>query len=135
MNLKQKVQVEKLKNEGYSFKEISEKLNVSVGTVKSYFARKDLHPEDKKDVCPCCGKVLVQLPGRKTKKFCSDKCRMKWWRDNSDVSKTTISKVCPICNLTFISYPSKKQTYCSKQCSGKARWLNAAQHNDVSDNV
>ena len=43
MNIKQKVQVEKLKNEGYSFKEISEKLNVSVGTVKSYFARKDLH--------------------------------------------------------------------------------------------
>ena len=129
MNLKQKVQVEKLKNEGYSFKEISEKLNVSVGTVKSYFARKDQHPK-----CNCCG---VELTGtvKRERRFCSDKCRMKWWRDNSDVSRTTVRKVCPICSRTFISYPSKKQTYCSKQCSGKARWLNAAQHIDVSDNV
>lgn len=103
MNLKQKVQVEKLKNEGYSFKEISEKLNVSVGTVKSYFARKDQHPK-----CNCCG---VELTGavKRERRFCSDKCRMKWWRDNSDVSRTTVRK--GMSDLqSYIYFISKQET-------------------------
>lgn len=129
MNIKQKVQVEKLKSKGYSFQKISDEMNISVGSIKSYFSRKDSRQN-----CNCCGAELTGKVKR-YRRFCSDKCRMKWWHDNKDISSTTISRVCPICNRTFISYPSKKQTYCSKQCSGKARWVNAAQHNDVSDNV
>lgn len=32
--------------------------------------------------CLCCGKEVVQPGGRKEKKFCSDKCRNKWWNSN-----------------------------------------------------
>ncbi|MGN0607210.1 MAG: hypothetical protein ACI4JM_11870 [Oscillospiraceae bacterium] len=49
MNIKQKVQVEKLKSEGYSFQKISDEMNISVGTIKSYFSRKDTHQK-----CNCC---------------------------------------------------------------------------------
>lgn len=32
----------------------------------------------------CCGKPIVQLSGRKMNRFCSDKCRIKWWSSHLD---------------------------------------------------
>jgi len=57
--------------------EIAALLGISVNTVKSHIRR---HPQTSVTVyCPNCGAVVPQNPGRKTKKFCSDKCRMTWW--------------------------------------------------------
>jgi IS30 family transposase len=119
MTIKQKYQIEKMKNDGYSLKAISEELNVSLGTVKSYLARKDaIHH------CEQCGKVIQ--PKSRKNRFCSDRCRMNWWREHRDESEKTNSQVCPVCNQTFVTYPSKHQVYCSRKCAGKARWTNVS---------
>ena len=116
MTIKQKHEVEKMRADGCTFNEISMETGVSIGAIKSYFHRKN-----NKHQCEHCGKILQQS-GRK-KRFCSDHCRMSWWRSHREVSNKTSSQNCPICHKDFISYPSKHQVYCSKQCAGKARWI------------
>ena len=77
-----RMRIVELRKEGNGCKRIAQLLGISENTIKSFCRRRHLlkeNPEDKKDACPCCGKALVQIPGRKPKKFCSDKCRMKWW--------------------------------------------------------
>lgn len=126
MTIKQKHEIEKMRADGCSLKTISENLSISLGTIKSYLSRKDAIQH-----CEQCGKIIQQK--NKKKRFCSDRCRMVWWREHREESAKTASQVCPICEQTFITYPSKQQIYCSKQCAGKARWVHVSQCNDVSD--
>ena len=57
--------------------EIATALGISVNTVKSHLRR---HPQNPDTVyCTNCGAAVPQTPGRKVKKFCSDRCRMTWW--------------------------------------------------------
>ncbi len=118
MNIRQKAQIETMKKQGCTIRKISNELNVPVGTIKSYLSRRKSFRQ-----CECCGKSL-SITSAHIKRFCSDKCRMKWWRENKEVSLKMTKKVCPVCNQIFLSYPSKQQVYCSRQCSGKARWKN-----------
>ena len=126
MTIKQKHEIEKMRADGCSLKTISENLSISLGTIKSYLSRKDATQH-----CEQCGKIIQEK--NKKKRFCSDRCRMIWWREHREESAKTTSQVCPICEQTFITYPSKQQVYCSKQCAGKARWVHVPQCNDVSD--
>lgn len=118
MNIRQKAQIETMKKQGCTIRKISNELNVPVGTIKSYLSRRKSFRQ-----CECCGKSL-SITSAHIKRFCSDKCRMKWWRENKEVSLKMTKKVCPVCNQIFLSYPSKQRVYCSRQCSGKARWKN-----------
>lgn len=122
-----RMQIVELRKEGKGYKRIAQLLGLSENTVKSFCRRRNLlkeNPEDKKDVCPCCGKVLVQLPGRKTKKFCSDKCRMKWWNSHLDQveRKANYSYVCPVCKKNFTVYGNANRKYCSHECYIKNRF-------------
>ena len=58
MNSLQKVQVEKMRTSGIGFKEISEKTNIPVSTIKSYCYKhsiKDTTAESDAPLCPQCG--------------------------------------------------------------------------------
>lgn len=82
-----------LRSEGLTYKEISDELNIPVGTVKSYLSRYKVKPKehieekvvndiesptiDDKNKCLCCGR---ELTGNRNKKFCSDYCRLRYWR-------------------------------------------------------
>lgn len=82
----------KLKNKGLKNNEISEKLNIPVGTVKSKLFRYKNKPvveevlveepvvEPSGNHCKSCGKEIKQITGKKAKLFCSDYCRVKYWR-------------------------------------------------------
>ncbi len=126
MTIKQKLQIEKMRKDGCSLKEISTELSVSLGTIKSYFSRKDNTVK-----CEYCDTTLQQQ--KKRKRFCSDRCRMNWWREHREESHKTGFQLCPICHAAFVTYPSKHQIYCSKQCAGKARWIHVPKCHDVSD--
>ena len=63
-----------MRGRGKSAMDIALTLQISVNTVRSYIRR---HPlEDAVRVeCRQCGKLILQVKGRKAKYFCSDKCR------------------------------------------------------------
>lgn len=88
-----------LRKEGLTYKEIAEELKMPVGTVKSYLSRCKVRPKEhieeervvevptnniieppttnNTNKCLCCGEKLT---GNRNKKFCSDYCRLRYWR-------------------------------------------------------
>ena len=67
-----------MRSRGKSPSAIAAVLQISVNTVRSYMRRHP--PEDVLQVeCLWRGKPIVQVKGRKAKRFCSDKCRNTWW--------------------------------------------------------
>lgn len=130
MTEQNKMTIKIFRESGVSYGEIAKILNLSIDTVKSFCRRngltgyKSLRGEDVV-VKPCeeCGLPVVQNPGRKTKRFCSDKCRMAWWNSRPDKvnhKKAYINK-CSNCGKEFISNGKKDRKYCSHECYAKAR--------------
>lgn len=116
MTPQEKIQVNALRSQGKGPKEISLITNISINTIKSYLKN---HKEiSTKPLCLCCGKELDLTKGKKTKKFCSDACRMKYWNTHLNLVKRyayyTIR--CKECGKEFIVYGNKNRKYCSREC-------------------
>ena len=126
MNDSQRQQIRKLREEGYGYGRIAQTLDLSENTIKTYCRRHGLggvavNPalaDEEIHHCLCCGTVVVQNNGRKEKKFCSDKCRNKWWNANLDKvnRKAEYSFVCAYCKKPFSAYGNKNRKYCSHEC-------------------
>ena len=120
----QKIQIGNLRAAGLGYKKIAEQMELSENTVKTYCRRHGLGGkmaelgEVKKDVCLCCGVGVKQNPGRKKKKFCSDKCRNKWWNAHLDKvnRKAMYEYECPYCKKPFTVYGNANRKYCSHEC-------------------
>lgn len=69
--------LEQMRIAGEGPKAISDKLGISINTVKAYIYRHKATAE--KLPCLNCGRPVLQNIGRKRKKYCSDKCRMDYW--------------------------------------------------------
>ena len=128
MKPEQKRMIEELRNSGCGYKEISEQLQISINTVKSYCKRHDLTSTKKRNsgsvrFCLQCGNEIKQEQHRKTKKFCCDRCRMIWWREHSSLLRTSSKQtfICPVCHEAFAAYSSTKQKYCSRLCYARSR--------------
>ena len=127
MNDTQKLQIKNLRGKGYSYGRIGEALGISTNTVKTYCRRHGLGgcvieqatPDDGNVLyCQFCGEKVLQTDGRKAKKFCSDRCRNKWWNSHLDQvnRKANYECNCANCKKTFISYGNKNRKYCSHEC-------------------
>ena len=104
-----------LRNAGYKYIEIAEHLGVNINSVKSYIHRIN-------NDTPRCVQCSKPLPPSATKKrkFCSDKCRIKWWNDHRDLHEKSTTNICLFCGEEFTSYnPSRK--YCSSACYDQSR--------------
>ena len=128
MKPEQKRMIEELRNSGCGYKEISEQLQISINTVKPYCKRHELTRMGKRNsgsvrFCLQCGTEIKQEQHRKTKKFCSDRCRMIWWREHSSLLRTPSKQtfICPVCHEAFSAYSSTKQKYCSRLCYARSR--------------
>ena len=113
------------RRKGLGYTEIARKLDMSVNTVKSYCQRNGIKPAGKTAVksdstCRQCGNTLQQIPGKKKKQFCSDACRMHWWHDHREMSKTARGAKCAACGREFIT--DRVQKYCSHACYISARF-------------
>lgn len=108
MTNEQRMIVSALRAQGMGYGAIARKVGISENTVKS-FCRRNAQKEDKpvtgadEHQCLCCGTPVAQNAGRKEKKFCSDKCRNKWWNAHLDkVDRRVIREVtCAGCGKTF----------------------------------
>lgn len=122
MTNKEKVRIAELRYQGLGYKKIAQILNISPNTVMSHCRRNGIKapetPPADGSICICCGKPLVQVPGRKMKKFCSDSCRNRWWNAHLDIvkRKAIYKFTCPNCKKTFSAYGNANRKYCSHKC-------------------
>lgn len=131
MTKEQRDAIVKLRGKGYGYGWIADSLGISVNTVKSFCRRNHLNEilpadgvktnltlDEDAHFCQCCGKPVVQVRGRKRKKFCSDKCRMTWWNSHLDKvnRKANYEFVCQHCKKPFTVYGNANRKYCSHEC-------------------
>jgi len=69
-------------------------------------------------LCPQCGALLTQTPGRKRVKFCSDNCRTAWWNAHPEKvnRKAVYHFTCAHCGKPFTAYGNTQRKYCSHAC-------------------
>jgi hypothetical protein len=114
MNDVQRERIRELRAEGYSYGRVSQVLGISENTIKTFCRRNSLggmaatptHTEAEEHSCLCCGIPVAQVSGRKEKKFCSDRCRNKWWNSHLEQvkRKANYQYVCPYCKRPFTAY-------------------------------
>lgn len=122
----EKAAIAEHRRKGCGYKKISHLTGVCESTVKTFCRRNGLagiaaeseSPRTAEQPCKYCGKAVVQYPGRKEKKFCSDACRNKWWNSHLGLvkRKAMYEFVCPRCKKTFYAYGNKNRKYCSHEC-------------------
>ena len=100
-----KDEIKKLREKGLGYKKIAVCLNVSANTVKS--------------ICR-----------REQKKYCSDACRMKWWKNSQDKMNRKAFSIhqCKCCKREYTSYSNNKRKYCSHECYIKHRFGGSYEH-------
>ncbi len=121
--------VVEMKKAGLGARRIAHFLGLSVNTVKSYLRN---HPEALfpgepcDDFCHFCGKPIIYTPKAKKRKFCSDQCRLAWWKAHPDKlnRKAFYPKICPSCGQSYMAYGRPNQKYCSRKCFANARRKN-----------
>ena len=112
MASKKASEILELRRQGLGYKTIAAITGYSVNTVKSTCRR---HPPLNEKVCLQCGAKIEQPPHRKEKKFCSDKCRLAWWKAHPE------HLICAHCGQPFDSYGNDHRKYCSRTCYAEAR--------------
>lgn len=120
MTQDEKCNISRLRTQGIGYRRIASILGLSENTVKSYLKRNaTLAPSEKAHgFCRLCGKAIEQKPHKRKREFCSDYCRSRWWRKNSDLSgrKKAVMQRCKCCNKEFYSYTSENRSFCSRSC-------------------
>jgi len=127
MTLSQKKRITELRSNGDSYDKISEILNISKNTVKSYCQRNGLgnnkpaqgkytpmsKSTERATHCRQCNQPLSQAKF-KPKIFCSSKCRYSWW--NGKRNNPTHYAFCANCNVKFNTRGKSSRKYCSHAC-------------------
>ena len=120
MNSEEKMKIRILRQQGLSIGAIAKELCLPIGTVKSWCYRNQVQQKGRGNIrlCEQCGEQIPVIPGRKHKRFCSDKCRMTWWNAHRELvrRKTAKRSICIFCGREFISYAKQNQKYCSHAC-------------------
>jgi len=129
MTKMQKQRIAYLRGKGESYAAIADDLSISENTVKSYCRRNNIVVAIKQeqpvatDTCANCGYPLTHTPGSKQKRFCSNRCRMAWWKTHPEaVNRRAVYRfVCPTCGTEFEAYGNMRRKYCSRSCFGAMR--------------
>ncbi len=127
MTNEQKTQIKQLRQSGYGYATIAESLGLTKNQVSAFCRRNDLmgtkatsHIKERPNIgcCRNCGKPLVQVPGRKLVKFCSDSCRVNWWNSHPEMvrQKAIYHFTCACCGKKFTAYGNARRKYCSHGC-------------------
>ena len=140
MTKEQKEEIYKLRLDGLGYKSIAKALYVNSDAVKSYCKRHHLNGpaqlvalnakviQEKNDLCQCCNGPIRKRKRGRTKKFCSEECRRKWWKENQNKctqkATATYPYTCLMCGKAFTVYGNSKRKYCSHSCYIHYRYNN-----------
>ena len=130
MTPEEKKIIDNLRAQGLGYRKIAGQIGVSENTVKSYLrtvTKKAAEPVERNTdghKCLYCGNPIAQHPGRKLKKFCSDACRNKWWKEHQDLVRrgANYNFTCPVCGKEFTAYGNENRKYCCHACYIKDRF-------------
>ena len=124
MTGQQKAPITAMRMQGIDYSTIAKSLGLKKETVAAFCRKNGLNgvkATDKRvtpsqtDTCPVCGTVLVQIPGKKKRRFCSYKYRTLWWNSHPDMvnRKAYYSFVCRHCGKSFMAFGNSVRKYCS----------------------
>lgn len=121
MTNEQKITIKTMREKLCSYAEIAEKLRISVNSVKSYCLRNHLNTEvlvKNAKKCKNCGKPIVVDSRTKPRVFCSNECKVYWWKNHksADNSNFVQEHTCTTCGKSFSAYTTANRKYCSLQC-------------------
>ncbi len=122
----QKQQIQNLRAEGLGYGRISQALGLAKSTVKSYCTRNEIPVGTLQDkgksglgpFCPQCGNPIVQKAGKKPRRFCTDACRVQWWKEHPEKlnKKAYYPVTCQSCGREFVAYGDSQRKFCSHAC-------------------
>ena len=128
----QKGKIRKLRIVGKGYAHIAAELGISTNNVKVFCSRNALTDKDIEALrnnesdggCPYCHKTIEQRNKSKPRRFCSDECRLAWWKEHPECKrkKALYTMICAECGKEFISYGNANRKYCSHECYIKARF-------------
>lgn len=129
----QRERITTLRQGGYGYTTIAKAVGLTKDSVKAYCRAHDLAGVKAKnnarivpelEFCRQCGKPLIQIQGRKRKKFCSKICRQQWWSKHPEQihRKAMYSFTCANCGKSFNAYGNANRKYCSHNCYIAARF-------------
>jgi len=109
-----------LRSEGLTYGRIAKKLGISLNTVKSFCRRET----EKKKHCRNCRKLLAQNSAGRPRAFCSDECRITWWKKHPEQvnRRAFYTLTCAGCGKEFDSYGHRERKYCGHPCYIIARF-------------
>lgn len=146
MTNEEKAQVMQMRSAGIGFARIARELGLSINTVKSFSRREHLQaspslpdpavaPVSDPGHCGHCGKILIQKPQQKPRKYCSEQCRRNWWKENSSAGlkrKAYYIRNCVGCGREFMSYGNSRRKFCSHACYITSRYGGRRNHDQGS---
>ena len=120
MTNEQKSRISRLRDQGLTFAQVADLMDMPRATVSS-FCRRHLNPSI--GVCKQCGRKVELREKTKRKQFCSDRCRMAWWNAHPEVvnRKAYYDLICAGCGQSFQSYGNRNRKYCGRACFGADR--------------
>lgn len=133
MNEIERQKIRKFRMQGYGYLKISELLNISPNTIRSFCKKENiagyiktgeqLKGKDNLTICKQCNKKFYQIAGRKKKVFCSDACCKVYWSLHKDKQRRLVPQKyqCLICGKDYYEYPSRLRKYCSRECYYKSK--------------
>ena len=123
----EKLLIAQYRAQGMGYTAIADALGMPKNTVKSFCQRNGLGKDTTVSakpipdhICRQCGEPLEQTAHRKTRRFCSDACRLAWWHTHRDHGRNAKQHVYPACQKEFAT--DRRQTYCSHACYIRARF-------------
>lgn len=131
MTNKEKQIIIELRKSGLGYGAIATELGISKNAVSAFCRRLNIETsKEKVGYCKNCGTKLVMIPKHKAKVFCSDKCRIIWWKQHSsEMQHRNIKTACCIyCENEFNYYGKRQRKYCSRKC-----YLNAIKKDGFQD--
>lgn len=120
----ERAQIMKMQREGHGYKRIATVTGLPVNAVKTFCRR---HPVSDAEVarptCRHCGKRVEQTPHKRRKLYCSDQCRMAWWKENRDkMNKQAFYRItCQYCGKQLEVYGDASRKFCSPACYQASR--------------
>ena len=111
--------------QGLGYRRIAGITGLPLNSVKTYCRR---HKEELASAptighCRLCGTPVAQTPKHRSRLYCSDSCRMRFWNSHRDLvkHKNTYSFICPFCGKEFLSLGKPNRKYCSRACADKGK--------------